>query len=87
MKIPKKIKVGGHIYKIELVDSEVLDNDCGKVNKSRNVIQIRKDLPQSQLEETLIHELVHTINFDWNEERVEFVSNAIYQILKDNKWL
>lgn len=86
MKIPpKQLKIGGHRYKIELVDPEDLEKDCGQQNRARNTIKIRNDLPQSQLEETLIHEVIHAINGDLKEETVDFLSMAIYQVLKDNK--
>lgn len=84
MKIPKSLKIGGHLYTISLVDPEDIQ-DCGQQNRSRNTIKIRNDLPQSQLEETLIHEVLHAINGDLKEETVDFLSMAIYQILKDNK--
>ena len=38
MKIPKTIKVGAHVYTVELVDGEDIDNDCGEQNRSRNKI-------------------------------------------------
>jgi hypothetical protein len=85
MNIPSKLKIGGHIYSIELVDPELLSNDCGEQNRARNTIKIRNDLPQSQLEETLIHEVLHAINGDLKEETVDFLAMAIYQILVDNK--
>lgn len=84
MQIPKKLKIGGHHYTISLVDSEEI-HDCGLQNRARNTIKIRSDLPQSQIEETLIHEILHAINGDLKEETVDFLSMAIYSILKDNK--
>lgn len=85
MQIPKKLKIGGHIYKITLEDPENIENNCGLQNRARNTIKIRKDLPQSQIEETLIHEVLHAINGDLKEETVDFLAMAIYAILKDNK--
>ena len=87
MRIPSKIKVGGHVYTIELVDHELIESDCGEVNRARSTIRLRNDLTASQLEESFIHEVVHLINLSWDEERVEFISNIIYQILKDNKFI
>lgn len=87
MKIPTQLKIGGHIYKIKLVDPEELDKDCGQQNRARNTIKIRNDLPKSQLEETIIHEVLHAINGDLKEETVDFLSNAIYAVLVDNRLL
>ena len=87
MKIPKKIKICGHVYKVMIVDHELIESNCGEVNRARNTIKLRNDLPKSQLEESFIHEVLHVINQDWSEERIEFTSNIIYQILKDNKFI
>lgn len=85
MKIPKKIKVGGHIYKVQFVDVEDIDRNCGEQNRARNTIRIRKDLPQSQIEETFIHEVLHAINGALKEETIDMLAMGIYQILVDNK--
>ena len=85
MEIPKKLKIGGHEYTVELVDPETLDNDCGKMNPRRNLIQISSDMPQSQLEETLLHEIIHACNGGLPEETVDGLAHSLYQVLKDNK--
>lgn len=87
MTIPKQLKIGGHIYTIKFVDAEDIDNACGEQNPTRNIIKIREDLPQSQIEETLIHEILHAMNTDLSATIVGFLSTALYQILKDNKLL
>lgn len=87
MKIPKTLKIGGHIYEIEFVDGEKINNDCGEQNRARNTIKLRKDLPQSQLEETLIHEVIHALNGGLKEEMVDGMAMGIYQVLKDNNLL
>jgi len=87
MKIPKKLKIQGHIFKVDLVDTEVLDNDAGAMNLSRGIIQLRKDLPTTQLEEALIHEILHALNNEMKEVEVEWLAQGIYQVLSDNKLL
>ena len=87
MKIPKKIKIGGHIYTIKMVDGEDIDNDAGEQNRSRNIIKIRKDLPQTQIEETLIHEILHACNNGLKEEVIDGLAVTLYQVLKDAKLL
>lgn len=84
MNVPEVIKIGGHIYTVLLVDGEELNGDCGEMNATRSIIRIRKDMPQSQIEETLLHEVLHAINSGLSEETVGFLSSAIYQVLKDN---
>lgn len=85
--IPKKLKIGGHIYSIIYSDHEDIDGDCGQSNRSRNTIKIRNDLPKSQQQETLLHEILHAINYDLSEETVDFLSMALYAILVDNNLL
>lgn len=87
MKIPKTLKIGAHIYKVLLVDGEDIEKDCGEQNPVRQVIKIRKDMPQTQKEEVLLHEIIHVINISLSEETVGFLSQALYQALKDNKLL
>jgi hypothetical protein len=81
----KKFKIGGHIYSIELVDGEDITKDCGECNKARNVIKIRKDIPQTQIEETLLHEIIHALNGGLDEVTVDGLATGLYQVLKDNK--
>ncbi len=84
MVIPETLKIGGHVYKVELVDSEKINGNCGEINRSRNTILIRDDLPESQKLETVIHEVLHAINHNFTEERIEFLSNALFQVIVDN---
>ena len=84
MIIPKKLKIGGHIYKVILVDGEDINNDAGEQNRARNIIKIRKDIPQTQLEETLLHEIIHACNSGMKEEIIDGLAVSLYQVLKDN---
>ena len=88
MRIPKKIKVGGHIYKILLVDRNSFDeNGIGEYLVEKNIIKISKDLPQNQRELTFFHEVLHALNNQLEEKDVEFLAQGIYQVLSDNKML
>jgi len=87
MNIPKQLKILGHTFKVILADTEDIDNDAGEMNLSRNTIKIRKDLPQDQIEESLLHEIIHAINNELKEIDVEFLAQTIYAVLKENKLL
>lgn len=87
MKIPAKMKIGGHFYLVKLVEPEDIEKVCGEVDRSKLEIKINNNLPQSQLEETLIHESLHAINMDIPEKEIEYLSSSIYQVLKDNNLL
>jgi hypothetical protein len=84
---PKQLKVGGHIYKVILVESDDIQKDCGECAVDKLEIKIKKNMPQTMQEETLIHEAIHAMNFDLPEESVQYLSMAFYQLLKDNNLL
>lgn len=97
MKIPKTLKIGGHIM---LVNSDGrkfskelgLDKFCGKTFLGGEVILInRHSICRSQQEESFLHEIIHHILFHagWNKETeneplVQSLASGLYQVLKDN---
>jgi hypothetical protein len=85
--LPKKLKIGGHIYEVLLVESDDIQKDCGECAVDKLQIKIKDSMPQSMQEETLIHEAIHAMNFGLSEESVQFLSMAFYQFLKDNDLL
>lgn len=90
MKIPKTLKVGGHTYKVELVDRVETDkgeDNCGDCEWQLNRIRIKKSLPQSQLEETFLHELIHALDTDMSEKEVNNLGFKLYMALKENDLL
>jgi len=91
MKIPKTLKIGGHIVKIDYTQD--LENDNGNSDFSKNLISICKTLPQDQKESTLIHEILHFLNSTLGGENtlshclLDSLAEQIYQVLKDNNLL
>ncbi len=90
MKIPKQLKIGGHIIKIDL--SKELDGMNGQSIFKYNTIEICKNLPQSQKESTLIHEILHYLNSTLAANQIghalhDSISEQFYQVLVDNKLL
>jgi len=100
MKIPKKIKIGGHEL---LVNSDSkkfskelkLDGLCGTTFLGADVILInRHSICKSQQEESFLHEIIHHILFHAgfnketeNEVLVQSLASGLYQVLKDNDLL
>lgn len=85
MKIPKKLKILGHIVNVR--ETEDIE-DCGQFDVDKNEIRIRKQLSQSQKEEALIHEILGIANPTFHSEHhalLEALAQTIYQTLKDNK--
>ena len=85
MKIPNTIKIYTHNYRVELVDGEEVDDDCGECNVARATIKIRKDMAESQQMATLIHEIIHALDSNIKEDLVSFLSESLYQVLKENR--
>lgn len=90
MKLPKKLKIGGHTYKVDY--SKVLDNKMGETDFDNCIINISKDMVQSQKEATLIHEIFHALNTTIGETQLghsllDSLSEQFYQALSDNNLL
>lgn len=87
MKIPTKLKIGGHKYKVEFTDDDNMDGANGEQDRHKNRIRICKTDPITQQEETLIHEIIHAVNGGLKEEIVDSLAVSLYQVLKDNNLL
>jgi hypothetical protein len=84
----KQIKIGGVVYKVEVVDPThpKLDNERnnGCYSTKTQTIYIANDITEQMQEISFLHEIIHAINLDYSEEQVEFLSKSIYQVLRDN---
>lgn len=96
MKIPDKIKVAGHEYKIKW-DTKRLAREgfVGEADHNKDIIYLSKEFPlgearaKSEIEETLLHEILHTIDTNYNnksldEKEITRLAIGLYQVLKDN---
>lgn len=93
MKIPKKLKIGGHWFNITLGNllKEKSVDSSGRFVPRYNKILIDTDSTQSNQEATLIHEIIEVIDHQ-NELNLEhkticILENSLYQVLKDNDLL
>lgn len=90
MIIPKRIKIGGKIYAVEITDQF----DFGKVNVSAEIIYtdlVIRVSPNARgkMEADFIHELVHGIMDhlgykEHDEKRVDELAQALYMVIQDN---
>lgn len=96
MKLPKKLKVGGHIYKIifpfkftervDLVgqhDSQTLEIRVNDKDSGG------RDIADSRIKEVFWHEILHAIDVAYNGDKIEEdtvrrLSEGLYQVLNDN---
>ena len=93
MKIPEKVKIGAHEYKIyfDVDPSNDNDNCFGNVSYKKLVIGINPTYAQSQQEETFFHEVLHAIEhqlgYEENEQRNQATAHHLYLFLKENNLL
>lgn len=92
MRIPDKVKIGAHWFKVEYKS----DNDDGYEHSGtrfawQGKIRIQKDLIPSKQKSVFLHEIIHEI--DWQhglklqENQVESLAEGLYQVLTDNGFL
>ena len=96
MKIPNKIRIAGHDYKVKWDDKglvkERLIGDISNDFKEIRLCKYYKDKrarAQSEIERCLFHEILHGIDCHYNhdslsEKAVDRLSNGLYQVLSDN---
>ena len=90
MKIPKQIKVGGKIYKVEQTDKLDLGNRyySGEIDYMNLVIRICPNA-KGKMEADFIHEMLHAI-FDFlgysrqDEKKIDELANALHMVIQDN---
>lgn len=87
MNFPKTIKVGAHTIKI--VFCELPDGTDGEFTTEDNTIKIDSRLAPSQKQVTLIHEIFHALNSQFDEDPyhalMESLAQQWFQVLRDNK--
>ncbi len=92
MTIPKTIKVGAHTYTIQYEKRLNLNHEAaGQSRHLHSEIILDPDQAQTQLEDTLLHEMLHAI--DWQvhifnkddvEDQITRLSSLLLQVIKDN---
>lgn len=99
MKIPKKVKIGGHIYKVDedykFIERSDLQGLCDHYQRAIFITPFDTNGSKRErtgIEETFIHELIHCVDEIYNgkkleEETVKRISEGLYQVLKDNNLL
>lgn len=89
-KLPKKVKIGGHTFKIVFKE---LEDDNGSLDWRTNTITIDSKLPLNHQWATLVHEAMHCFNTtldtqnDFGHALLDSLSEQFYAFLVDNKIL
>jgi len=90
MQIPKKLKIGGKIYDVEITDKLNMGsvNYSGEIMYQDLIIRICPSAP-GKMEADFLHEMLHGI-FDHlgyvnhDEKKIDELANALYMVIKDN---
>jgi len=96
LKIPKEIKIAGHIYRVIYPYTFMETLVLGQSDYFQKEIRLARvdttgnPIPQAQLNNTLCHEILHCIDYEYNnqkldEDTVKRLGNGLYQVLKDNQ--
>lgn len=91
MKIPKQLKVGSKMYKIEYCDLLASEGVNGITYNDQQVIKLDPKLPQTEIDITFLHEALHACwNFvglsrDIEEDVITKLSPILYTVIKENK--
>ena len=87
-----KLKICSSIYNIEYINNLVDEHNGrlhGYIEPYNLKIQINKKYPIIKQNQSILHEAIHGINseygFDFKEEIVDRLSNAVFAFLIDNK--
>lgn len=87
MKIPKKLKIGAHIYEIVLTKDLFEGATCGIQLRKERKLGINSDLPETHQGATLFHEILHAINSELDHTFLDSLAEQLYQVLSDNSML
>ena len=91
MTIPERLKIGGHEVRVVLEDLSTEDIS-GDWDNMRNLIRLDSTQTASQQEASLIHEILHAMNTQFDDSEtghilLESLAQQIYQVLSDNQML
>jgi len=90
MKIPGKIKLGGHEINIEKVNTKDIDSG-GEFNGYYNVIRLRvdHDSTESCVAECFLHEIIEAIKMknqlNIDHTHLTVLSENLFQVMRDNE--
>ncbi len=93
MGLPKTLKVGGAVYEVRSWDCSAAGEShlCGRAIHYPRAIEISDTLVGSRAAETLLHEVLHCIEVQWDlggaptpEHRVEVYERGLHAVIVDN---
>ena len=90
MKIPKKVKVGGVTYKVEITDKLYGGRReySAEISYNEVTIKISPNAP-AKMQTDFLHELCHAMFWhlgytEHDEKKIDELANVIYMVIQDN---
>lgn len=83
-RIPKTVIVKNIKYKVEIKD--LGEKLAGSVTKHKKKILLNKRLKRHEIESTLIHEILHSIDWSLKEKKVLKLEKRLVRLFRKNKW-
>lgn len=94
-KIPKKINILGFDYEVILEETEQMKRNSwiGCINSFEKKIWLDPDIPHKQQLQTLLHEIIHGIDwimsgkggYELTEQQTDQLASGILSVLLNNK--
>lgn len=83
--LPTKIKIIGKTYAVESVPEM---DDCGLCYDTKQLIKISEELPHELTQDTLLHEVMHAIDYQMHiglkEREISAMASGITAVIKEN---
>jgi len=89
MMLPDEVRIGPQVYTV-IPDPDIAaeDNEFGSCNRRRLEIRIDSNAHPSRQYQTLIHEALEAINFEYhiqlNHDQIEQLEAALRSLILDN---
>lgn len=89
---PSSVRVLGRPMRIKLLSASRLPDVCGQFEPTKNIISIHKDMPLAELQDTVLHEILHAVLYmqgrenggDVEELFVRALATGLLGVLHDN---
>ena len=87
MNIPKYVEIGNSKYKV--VEEDLKEESLGYTCLNDGVISVNKKLNEPRKKETLFHEMIEAINFEYDlhlkHHTICLLHLALYSLIERNK--
>lgn len=86
--IPNEIKIIGKTYAVDVVED--MEN-CGECLDTKQLIKIDHEMPHELTQDTLLHEIMHAIDYQMHiglkEREISAMASGITAVIKENPGL